>query len=165
MRPRGPVTHTHRVSAALLRHLLAITEDDAIVVLGVLQIVLSEHRIAGRQRIPRQRDVLLGDMRGRAADFHIWPRALETTHQGILRFAVVIVVIIVVVVATATATVLLTLPHGLPFMLVCITTGARSSLMRRHGSSDPIQKFDSKVTTAPWIAAPALAPLPWAKSQ
>lgn len=115
MRTSGPVTHG--VNAALLRHLFAIAEDDAIVVFRVLQVILSQHRIARRQRVARQRYVLLGDVRGRAADFHIGPRALETAHQGILRFAV-IVIIIVVVVSTATATVLLTLPHGLPFMLV-----------------------------------------------
>ncbi|CAA2143951.1 hypothetical protein HYPP_04497 [Hyphomicrobium sp. ghe19] len=115
MRASGPVTHG--VDATLLRHLFAIAEDDAIVVFRVLQVILSQHRIARRQRVTRQRYVLFSDVRGRAADFHIGPRALETAHQGILRFAV-IVIIIVVVVSTATATVLLTLPHGLPFMLV-----------------------------------------------
>ncbi|SFV38238.1 hypothetical protein SAMN04488557_3647 [Hyphomicrobium facile] len=114
MRAGGPVTYG--VNTALLRHLFAIAEDDAIVVFRVLQVILSQHRIARRQRVTRKRYVLLGDMRGRAADFHIGPRALETAHQGILRFAVI--VIIIVVVSTATATVLLTLPHGLPFMLV-----------------------------------------------
>ena len=84
MRPRGPVTHTHRVSAALLRHLLAITEDDAIVVLGVLQIILSKYRIARGQRVSRQRDILLGDVRGRATDFYVRSGALKAAHQGVL---------------------------------------------------------------------------------
>lgn len=35
------------VDAALLRHLLAIAQDDAVIVLGVLEIVFRKHRIAG----------------------------------------------------------------------------------------------------------------------
>ena len=82
MRPSGAVAQ--RINAALLRHLLAVTQDDAIIMLGVLKVIFSQHRIARRQRIARQRDVLLGNMRGRAADFHIRPRTLEAAHQGIL---------------------------------------------------------------------------------
>lgn len=122
MRPRGTVAHG--VNAALLRHLLAITENDAVVVLSVLKIILCQHGIARRQRVTRQGYVLLGDVRGRAANFHIRPRALETAHQGILRFTV----IVIVVVSTATATVLLTLPHGLPFMLVDTLPTAHANL-------------------------------------
>ena len=36
-----------RISAALLRHLLAIAQDDAVIVLGVLKIVFREDGIAG----------------------------------------------------------------------------------------------------------------------
>jgi len=122
MRPRGTVAHG--VNAALLRHLLAIAENDAVVVLSVLEIILCQHGIARRQRVTRQGYVLLGDVRGRAANFHIRPRALETAHQGILRFTV----IVIVVVSTATATVLLTLPHGLPFMLVDTLPTAHANL-------------------------------------
>lgn len=122
MCPRGTVAHG--VNAALLRHLLAIAKNDAVIVLGVLEIILCEHGIARRQRVTRQGYVLLGDVRGRAANFHIRPRALETAHQGILRFAV----IVIVVVSTATATVLLTLPHGLPFMLVDTLPTAHANL-------------------------------------
>ncbi|CCB68116.1 membrane protein of unknown function [Hyphomicrobium sp. MC1] len=146
MRPRGAVPH--RVHAALLRHLLAIAQDDAIIMLGVLEIVLSEHRIARRQRIARQADVLLGDMRGRTANLHVGPRTLEAAHQRILRFAV----IIIVVVSSATATVLLTLPHGLPFMLVGIAICARQF----PGATPWILRSNSKklslnVTTVLWI--------------
>jgi len=119
VRPRCAIAH--RVHAALLRHLLTIAEDDAIVVLSVLKVVFGEHRIARRQRIACQRDVFFRDVRRRAANLYVRPRALEAPHQGILRFAVIVVV------SSATATVLLTLPHGLPFMLVGITTGVRQS--------------------------------------
>jgi hypothetical protein len=101
-----------RIHAAL-GHLLAVAQDDAIVVLGMLQIILSKYRIARGQRVSRQRDILFGDVRGRATDFYIRSGALKAAHQGVLRFAVVVI-------PTATATVLLSLPHGLPFTLVNI---------------------------------------------
>jgi hypothetical protein len=101
-----------RVHTAL-SHLFAVTQDDAIIVLGMLQIILRKHRIARGQRIPRQCDIFLGDVRGRAADFYVRSGTLKAAHQGVLRFAVVVI-------PTATATVLLSLPHGLPFTLVNI---------------------------------------------
>jgi hypothetical protein len=56
-----------------------------------------------------------------------------------LRFAVII---IVVVISSATATVLLTLPHGLPFMLADIDwRRTLISATRGRGSFDPIQKI------------------------
>ena len=44
MRPRGAVAHG--IDTALLRHLLAIAENDAVVVLGVLEIIFGQHGIA-----------------------------------------------------------------------------------------------------------------------
>ncbi len=107
--------------AALIEHLRLCGGDDAVVVLGVLEIILREDGIAGRKRIARERDVLLGDMRRRATDFDVRPRTLEAAHQRILRFAVVIIVV-----STAATTVLLSLPHGLPFTLVDILTSTRA---------------------------------------
>lgn len=73
------VAHSRRAETAdlpvlrqrltVLHLLLAVGHDDAIVVLGVLQIVLCQHRVSGRQSIARQLHVFLGDMRRRAADF------------------------------------------------------------------------------------------------
>src|SRR5262249_34183428 len=54
-----------------LLQLVAIGHDDAAVVLGVLQIVLRQHRIAGGLGVARQRKIFLGNMRRRAADLHI----------------------------------------------------------------------------------------------
>ncbi len=56
-----------------LLQLVAIGHDDAVVVFGVLQVVLRQHRIARRQRIARQRLVLLGDVSGGAAHFDVGP--------------------------------------------------------------------------------------------
>ena len=69
---------------ALLLQLLAIGHDDADVVLGVLQIVLGEHRVAGRLRIASERQIFLGDMRRRAPDFHIRAIGFETARKRIL---------------------------------------------------------------------------------
>jgi hypothetical protein len=149
-----------RIHAAL-GHLLAVAQDDAIVVLGMLQIILSKYRIARGQRVSRQRDILFGDVRGRATDFYIRSRALKAAHQGVLRFAVVVI-------PTATATVLLSLPHGLPFTLVNIfAIRARPSMMPR--TLDPPIQFKItilKATHSPCEPqAPALARMFRAKSQ
>ena len=64
------MTAAIREFAALL-HLLAVSHDDAIVMLGVLQIVFSKNRIASRQRISGERHIFLGNMRRSAAYFRI----------------------------------------------------------------------------------------------
>jgi hypothetical protein len=104
------------VAAALRDLLLAEGHDDAIIMLGVLQIVLSQYRIAARLCVARQHDVLLCDMGRRAAQFDVRPRAFEASRQRVLTFAVLIAAIaaVIIVVATAAASaVLLSLPHGL----------------------------------------------------
>ena len=63
---------------ARLLQLLAIGHDDAHIVLGVLQIILRQHRVAGRLSIARESQILLGDMRRRAPDFHIRSIGFET---------------------------------------------------------------------------------------
>jgi hypothetical protein len=120
MRAGGAVAEC-RIHPALLRHLFAVAQDDAVIVLGVLKIIFRQHRIAGRERVTSQRNVFLGNVRRRATDFHIRPRTLEAAHQRVLGFAVV-----VVVVPTATAAVLLSLPHGLPFTIVDILKATRA---------------------------------------
>ena len=90
---------------ARLIELLAIGHDDADVMLGVLEIVFCEHRIAGRLSIARQGEILLGYMRRRAPDFHLRSIGLEAPRKRILAFAIVV--------AAAAATILLSLPHCL----------------------------------------------------
>jgi hypothetical protein len=43
-----------RIHATLLRHLLTVAQDDAVIMLGVLEIVFREDRVAGRERIASQ---------------------------------------------------------------------------------------------------------------
>jgi hypothetical protein len=88
---------------AWLRQLLAIRHDDARIMLGVLQVVLCKHRVAGRLRIPGERKILLRDMRRRAPDLHIRSVGFEAARQRIVVFPIVI--------TTATAAILLSLPH------------------------------------------------------
>ena len=107
--------------AALLHLLLAVGEDDAIVMLCVLEIVLCQHRVAGRLRVTGKRDVFLGNVGGRATHLHIGTVGLETPRQRVLALAVVITIVVIarvsaiVVMATTATTMLLSLPHGLPF--------------------------------------------------
>ena len=53
--------------------LFTIGHDDAVVVLGMLQIILCQHPITGRLRIARQRQIFLGNMRRCPANFNIRP--------------------------------------------------------------------------------------------
>jgi hypothetical protein len=114
--------------SARLPLLLTVGENDPVVVLCMLQIVLGQHRVAGKLRIPRQRHVLLGDVSGRAAHFHLRPVRLEAARERVLALALVTAVVLpvaaavtpamtatVAVVAAATAPVLLTLPHRISF--------------------------------------------------
>jgi hypothetical protein len=117
---------TRRVTRLL--QLLAIRHDDAIVMLGVLEIILSQHRIAGRLRVARECQIFLGNMRRRAANFYVRAVRLETARQRVLLMLPVAIVALMIVVAiiiwpTATAAILLTLPHcryGSCFVWLCL---------------------------------------------
>lgn len=102
--------------------LLAIREDDAIIMLGVLQIILGQNRITRGLGVPCERNVFLRDVGGRAPHFHVGPIRFEAADQRVLAFAMVIVpvamVAMSVAVAATAASVLLSLPHGLPFSSV-----------------------------------------------
>src|SRR6185295_1174048 len=91
-----------------LIELLAVGHDDAAVVLGVLEIVLRQHRVAARLCLARQREVLLRNVSGSAADPLRRPVRFEAARQ---RIAVVPLAVVVVVVAATSAAVLLSLPH------------------------------------------------------
>ena len=93
--------------AALLLQLVAIGHDDAVVVLGVLQIVLGEHRVAGRLRVASERQVFLGNMCRSAPDFHVGTIGFETARKRILALSIPVVIV------AATAAILLSLPHCL----------------------------------------------------
>src|SRR4029453_4779371 len=57
--------------AAMLRpHLRLRGHDDAIVVLGVLEIALRRDHVAGRERVAGERNEFLGDERTRALVLH-----------------------------------------------------------------------------------------------
>src|SRR5690606_38442952 len=54
-----------------LRHLGLRRRHQAVVVLGMLQVVLAGHAVAGRLGVTGKLDVFLGDMQRRAADLHV----------------------------------------------------------------------------------------------
>jgi hypothetical protein len=92
--------------AAGLLHLLPVGHDDAHVMLGMLQIIFCQHRIARRLSIARKRQILLGNVRRRAPDFHIRPVRLEAAAKRVVVFPVVVV-------PAAPTAILLSLPHCL----------------------------------------------------
>lgn len=51
--------------------LFAIGENNTVIMLGVLQIILGQHRIARCLCVARQLHVLFGDMRRIAANFNV----------------------------------------------------------------------------------------------
>lgn len=121
-----PIARRHAARIAALGDLLlAVGQNDAIIVLSVLQIILCEYGVARRLSIARQSHVLLGYVGRGAAQFDVRPIALKAAGGRVLAFsvailmAVIVVVIVAIRVAAATSAVLLSLPHGLPFFGGC----------------------------------------------
>ena len=114
----------HTFGATLLELLLAVCENYAIVMLSVLQVVLGQDVVTGRERISRQRHVLFRYLGRSSVNLLVGAVRLIRTHQRVvvmLALAVLILVLVVViVVATATTAVLLSLPHGTLFS--CVTS-------------------------------------------
>ena len=52
-------------------HLRLGCHDDTIVVLGMLEIALSSNHVALRERIARERQIFLRDLRRRAPQLHV----------------------------------------------------------------------------------------------
>jgi hypothetical protein len=103
--------------------LLAISQDDAVVVFGMLEIVLGQNRVAGGLGVAGQLHVFFGDVRRIAANFDIGTSRLEAPSQRVLAFVVAALVmaaaVAVAIVRSATASaILLSLPHGLPFSVM-----------------------------------------------
>src|SRR5690349_9389477 len=104
--------------------------DDAVVMLGVLQIVLGHDPVARTLCIAGKGGVFLGDLLGGAADLHIGSVTLVAAREGIGSPAVIIIVIIIVVAPTH-APVLLSWPHTILFFENCPGIGERGSLTVR----------------------------------
>ena len=65
------------VALARLMHLLPVRHDDAAVMLCMLQVVLSKHRIARGLGVARKGDVFFRDMGGRTANLYVRPVRLK----------------------------------------------------------------------------------------
>lgn len=115
--PKARLAGIAAATLAALRHrLLAIGDDDAVVVLCVLEIVLRQHRIPRRLSVASQRNILFCNMCGRSTHFYVRAVGFEAPRERVLTLAMIVaVIIVVVVVTTAATTMLLSLPHGLPF--------------------------------------------------
>jgi len=103
--------------------LLAEGHDDAIVVLGMLQVSFGQHRIAGGLSIARERHVFFGDMGRIATDLYVRTVRLIAASERILALAATdiaaatVIAVPAIAVATTTSAVLLSLPHRLPISM------------------------------------------------
>jgi hypothetical protein len=61
----------------ILLLLLCLRSHDAVVVLGMLEIILRHHPIAGGIGVARELEIFLIDVGRRTADFHFWTRRIE----------------------------------------------------------------------------------------
>jgi hypothetical protein len=99
-------------------HLGLSRSDDAVIMFSVLQIVLSDHAVAGTLRVARQSRVFFRYVLGCATDFNIGAGAVISPGERVAALAVEVVVVtatIVIVVASTppAALVLLSWPHQL----------------------------------------------------
>jgi hypothetical protein len=90
----------------LLTELLLHRGDQAKIMLGVLEVVLGRHRVAGRLRVACELHVLVRYVRSGAADFHVGPVRLVNPSHRVLALAAV---------AASHAFVVLTVSHGMNF--------------------------------------------------
>jgi len=98
----------------ILPELFLCGSDQTEIVFGVLIVILGGDRIARRARIARELHILLGNMRGCAADLDI--RAVRIEHPGHRVLAApVIVVVGIVIPVIPHPLVILTVSHVLPF--------------------------------------------------
>src|SRR5690606_19263435 len=96
------------VALHALLHLGLGCEDNAVVVLRMLQIVLGNDPVAGALGIAGKRRILLGNVLCRTADFHIWAGAVIGAGKGIAALAVeVVAAAVIAATAASTAFVLL----------------------------------------------------------
>src|SRR5262249_36313667 len=95
------------VLAMLRPHLRLRRHNDAIVMLGVLQIAFGGDHVARGESVAGERHVFVGDMSRGSADLHVGTIRLVVTRQWILRLAV----------PAPAGTVLLYLPLVLSFTL------------------------------------------------
>ena len=113
--------------ALLLGGALGIDVHDALVVLGVLQVVLGHHPVARCRRIAGKLGVFVGDMLRVAADLHIRPVTLVIARKGIRPLAVA---------AIARTSVLLSRPHWLFLTVVILVLPREPSQTHPLGTAD-----------------------------
>ena len=93
--------------------------DEALVVLGVLQVAFCQNAVAGRSGIARQRHIFLVDLVSRAADAYIGAVAVEALNAGIDAPAAVLSAAVVM---------------GAAAMIAAIVTTAATTTVAAHTS-------------------------------
>jgi hypothetical protein len=82
---------------------------------GMLVVVFSGDRIAGRARVARQLDVFFGDVGGSAADLDVGPVGfIDPGHRVLAAPVIITIVVVIVIPVTHPLVVVLTVSHVLP---------------------------------------------------
>src|SRR5690606_30177851 len=95
----------------LYRHLRLRRRDDAVVVLGMLQVILGDHPVAGALGVTRKLRVLVGDLLRGPADLHVRAVAFIIARKRIRPLPVLVIIVAAAAIAAAHAPVLLLWPH------------------------------------------------------
>ncbi|ODN68749.1 hypothetical protein A6302_03943 [Methylobrevis pamukkalensis] len=119
--------------------------DDAVIVLGVLEIVLRHHAVAGRRGITRKLGILFRDMQGRSANLHVRTVGIEALGQRVHALAVVVRP------APRTLLAVLSLPHNDPLSLASPISTTDGPL--RAGRAPPLRAEERPATGNGKVAA------------
>ena len=96
----------------VLPELLLGRRDQAEIMFGVLVVIFSRDRIAGRARIARQLNVFFRNVGGGTADLDIRPVGLK--HPGHRVLAAPVIVVVIIIVPVTHPLIILTVSHVLP---------------------------------------------------
>jgi hypothetical protein len=99
----------------LLAELLLRDRDQAEIVLGMLEVIFSRNRIAGRLRIARELKIFVCDMVGRATDFDVGTVRFVNPSQVVVTAAIVVLLIVAPAHTLMVLVLMLTVSHGFVF--------------------------------------------------
>jgi hypothetical protein len=143
---------------ALLLQVCLIRHDEAVIVLGVLEVVLGHDAIAGRVRVARELEILLVDVVRVAADLHIRPvrinRAVNVEDLILALLAALVAWAAATAAAAAPAAVVLATPAATAtLVVVVVVVGSRSHV---HWEFRLTLSFKSKKPVLPLAADAAV---------
>jgi hypothetical protein len=117
-----PVLLVLAVLLALLLHMSLVGHDQAVIVLGMLEVILGHDAVAGRVRVAGELEVLLVNVVGVAADLHVGAvrvdRAVNVEDLVLVLLAALVARAAATTTAAATAVVFPTAPAAAALVVV-----------------------------------------------